>query len=345
MKFGLLVIGPAGSGKSTFCHYIHQHMEVLRRHCRLVNLDPAAEYFAYQPDIDIRDLVTVQDVEEELHLGPNGALVYAMEFLQEQIDWLESQFADFGEDELFIIDCPGQIELYTHLSLMAEICSSIQSWGIRLCACCCLDVSFMTDASKLLGGSLMALSAMVQLELPHINLLTKCDLVDKNLSLAAAQRRATGRRVRSRRDMRRTQGTQDSFEDHSDSEEEDDDEEDEDISPCSASRTFGLSALAAWPDYADEPTDAKEAAIDALLSRDPHQIVQQLDECMPAKYKALNAAFATLIEDYSLVSYLPCNVLDEESLAVVASAVDHAVQYGEDMEVRESDLIGNAQGA
>nr|CCA30170.1 hypothetical protein NCLIV_069420 [Neospora caninum Liverpool]CEL71285.1 TPA: hypothetical protein BN1204_069420 [Neospora caninum Liverpool] len=269
MKFGLLVIGPAGSGKSTFCHYMHQHMEVLRRHCRLVNLDPAAEYFAYEPDIDIRELVTVQDVEEELHLGPNGALVYAMEFLQERIDWLESQFADFGEDELFIIDCPGQIELYTHLSLMAELCNSIQSWGIRLCACCCLDVSFMTDAAKLLGGSLMALSAMVQLELPHINLLTKCDLVDKNLSLAAAQKRATGRQ---RRQRNRTQGREEGSESHSES---DDEDEDEDAS--SASRTFGLSALAAWPDYADEPADAKEAAIDALLSRDPHQIVQQLD--------------------------------------------------------------------
>ncbi|PFH34647.1 ATP-binding domain 1 family protein [Besnoitia besnoiti] len=339
MKFGLLVIGPAGSGKSTFCYYLHQHMQVLRRHCRLVNLDPAAEYFAYQPDIDIRDLVTVQDVEDELHLGPNGALVFAMEFLQQRIDWLETQFADFGEDELFILDCPGQVELYTHLALMAEICNSMQAWGLRLCACCCLDVSFMTDSAKLLGGSLMALSAMVQLELPHINLLTKCDLVDKNLSLMPSRKsRAAGRRRRPERADEHAEGD-------FDSEDEPEDETEADEANSSTSRSFGLSALAAWPDYGDEPTDAKEAAIDALLSRDPHQIVQQLDECMPAKYKALNAAFATLVEDYGLVSYLPCNVLDEESLAVVTSALDHALQYGEDLEVRESDVIGNAEGA
>ena len=34
----------------------------------------------------------------------------------------------------------------------------------------------MTDPTKFIAGSLQALSAMVQLEVPHINLLTKIDL-------------------------------------------------------------------------------------------------------------------------------------------------------------------------
>lgn len=47
----------------------------------VVNLDPAAEHFDYQPLVDIRDLITVDDAmdAEELKLGPNGGLVFCME--------------------------------------------------------------------------------------------------------------------------------------------------------------------------------------------------------------------------------------------------------------------------
>lgn len=46
-----------------------------------MNLDPAAEHFDYQPLVDIRDLITVDDAmeDEELHYGPNGGLVFCIE--------------------------------------------------------------------------------------------------------------------------------------------------------------------------------------------------------------------------------------------------------------------------
>eukprot|EP00877_Chromochloris_zofingiensis_P007753 jgi/Chrzof1/3230/Cz12g16240.t1 len=34
--------------------------------------DPAAEHFSYPVSIDIRDLISLEDVMEELQLGPNG---------------------------------------------------------------------------------------------------------------------------------------------------------------------------------------------------------------------------------------------------------------------------------
>lgn len=54
-----------------------------------MNLDPAAESFTYKPSLDVRELVTVADVMEEMELGPNGALVYSMEYLLENLNWLE----------------------------------------------------------------------------------------------------------------------------------------------------------------------------------------------------------------------------------------------------------------
>lgn len=47
----------------------------------IVNLDPAAEYFDYQPLVDIKELITVDDAMEdaELKFGPNGGLIFCME--------------------------------------------------------------------------------------------------------------------------------------------------------------------------------------------------------------------------------------------------------------------------
>ena len=56
---------------------------------------------------DVRDLVSVADVMEELDFGPNGGLVYAMEFLTKNMDWLEEELERYGDDDYLILDCPG----------------------------------------------------------------------------------------------------------------------------------------------------------------------------------------------------------------------------------------------
>lgn len=84
----------------------------------MVNLDPAAEYIPYKCDVDIRELISLSDVMEEFKLGPNGGLVYCMEYLLENIDWLEEEISNFAEEDYVLFDCPGQLELYSHLPVM-----------------------------------------------------------------------------------------------------------------------------------------------------------------------------------------------------------------------------------
>lgn len=79
MRYAVLVTGPAGAGKSTFCTALITHAQTLGRQVHLVNLDPAAERFEYSPVLDIRDLISLEDVMEELEFGPNGGLVYCFE--------------------------------------------------------------------------------------------------------------------------------------------------------------------------------------------------------------------------------------------------------------------------
>lgn len=71
--------------------------QIERNHV-IVNLDPANDNMDYevrnhvltifQCKIDIHELITQEDVMEEFKLGPNGSMIYCMEFLETNIEWL-----------------------------------------------------------------------------------------------------------------------------------------------------------------------------------------------------------------------------------------------------------------
>ncbi|KAK4142136.1 GPN-loop GTPase [Dichotomopilus funicola] len=179
-KYGVMVMGPAGVGKSTFCASLITHLQLNRRSAFYVNLDPAAEHFEHQPDLDIKDLISLEDVMEELQLGPNGGLIYCFEFLMENLDFLSEALNSLTEEYLIIFDMPGQIELYTHIPVLPTLVKFLTQPGaldIRLCAAYLLEASFVVDRAKYFAGSLSAMSAMVMLEVPHLNILSKMDLV------------------------------------------------------------------------------------------------------------------------------------------------------------------------
>lgn len=178
-KYGVLVMGPAGAGKTTFCSALIQHLRNNRRSAIYVNLDPAATDFVYQPDVDIKDLISLDDVMEEMGLGPNGGLIYCFEFLLENLDFLTEPLETVSEDYLIIIDMPGQIELYTHVPIVPALVKHLSrgSMNINLCAAYLLEGTFIVDRPKFFAGTLSAMSAMLMLEMPHINILSKMDLV------------------------------------------------------------------------------------------------------------------------------------------------------------------------
>jgi len=41
------------------------------------------------------------------------------------------------------------------------------------------------------------------------------------------------------------------------------------------------------------------------------------------------------IDDYNMVTFLPLNISDEDSISVLLQQVDNAMQYGEDEEPKE----------
>ncbi|KAG6415514.1 hypothetical protein SASPL_122926 [Salvia splendens] len=183
MGYAQLVIGPAGSGKSTYCSSLAQHCETIGRSINIVNLDPAAENFNYPVAMDIRELISLEDVMEELGLGPNGGLIYCMDLnyhmhLEENLDeWLTEELDNYLDDDYLVFDCPGQIELFSHVPVLKNFVEHLKRKNFNVCVVYLLDSQFITDVTKFISGCMASLSAMVQLELPHVNVLSKMDLV------------------------------------------------------------------------------------------------------------------------------------------------------------------------
>ena len=114
MVFGQVVIGPPGSGKTTYCTGMQQYLEALGRKVAVVNLDPANDNYTYPVAVDIHDLVDLDAAAAHCELGPNGALVYCFEYLEANLDWLVEKLAALS-DCYVLIDMPGQVQLYAHV--------------------------------------------------------------------------------------------------------------------------------------------------------------------------------------------------------------------------------------
>jgi hypothetical protein len=260
-RYAQLIIGPAGSGKSTYCSQLNEHFISLNRRLNIVNFDPAADYFDYPLSLNVKDLVNLDDVMNELNLGPNGGLMYCMEFLEDNIeDWLADELEGFGEDDYLVFDCPGEIELFTHVSVFKTLVDFLQRNGWRVCTIYILDSQFITDVSKFISGTMQALSAMTMLEVPHVNVLTKMDICPNKENL------------------------------------------------------------------------------DKFLIPDGRILADELSDSMGVRYRELNEAVVALLDDYSLVSFIPLDITSSESIASVLIQIDLAIQYGEEDEVKSRDF-------
>lgn len=178
-KFCQLVIGPAGGGKSTYCETIQTYASSVRRRVEVINLDPANDFFPYQAVADIKELISLEDVmdDEELALGPNGGLIYCMEYLCNHFEWLKELLED-GSDDYVLFDCPGQIELYCHSKVMTRLLEELTRMDFNVCTVFIMDSQFLTDPLKFVSGTMCALSSIVNIEAPSFCVLSKVDLLD-----------------------------------------------------------------------------------------------------------------------------------------------------------------------
>ncbi|RMZ80247.1 hypothetical protein DV738_g2750, partial [Chaetothyriales sp. CBS 135597] len=180
MPFAQLITGPPGAGKSTYCYGMQQFMGAIGRKASIVNLDPANDSTAYTPAVDIRDLVTLDEImnDEEDKLGPNGGVLYALEELEQNFEWLEESLTRLGEDYV-LFDCPGQVEAFTHHASLRKIFLKLEKMAYRLVVVNLIDSYVLTLPSLYISSLLLSLRTMLQMDLPQVNVLTKIDNLSK----------------------------------------------------------------------------------------------------------------------------------------------------------------------
>ncbi|XP_071955857.1 GPN-loop GTPase 2-like [Antedon mediterranea] len=183
MAFAQVLIGPPGAGKTTYCNGMKHFLTGIGRKVAIINLDPGNDLLPFTPDVDISELISVADVMDNLHLGPNGSLIYCMEYLEKNVDWLLKKLENL-KDYYLLFDCPGQVELYTHHNSFKNILQKLLKLNFKLVAVHLVDSHYCSDPSKFISVLLTSLSTMLQLELPHINVLSKIDLVETYGKLA-----------------------------------------------------------------------------------------------------------------------------------------------------------------
>jgi GTPase SAR1 family protein len=177
MPFAQVVVGPPGSGKTTYCAGVRDFLNGIERDTIIVNLDPANDHTTdHSFDIDINDLISIGPVMKNFNLGPNGGLMYCIEYLEKNIDWLQKKLLEHPKDYI-IFDCPGQVELYTHHKSMRNILKILEKDGFRITCVHLIDSYYCTNPHNYISAVTLCLSVMLQLELPHVNVLSKIDKI------------------------------------------------------------------------------------------------------------------------------------------------------------------------
>lgn len=99
------------------------------------------------------------------------------EYLLANIDWLIDQIEEL-EGHYVIFDCPGQIELYTHHKSVQNIVKTLQTTlDARLCSIHLVDSYYCSQPHVFISAALHCASTMLRLGLPHVNVLSKVDLL------------------------------------------------------------------------------------------------------------------------------------------------------------------------
>jgi len=172
-------------GKTTYCNGMSQFLRLIGRKTAVINLDPANDSLPYECAVNIEELIKLEDVMSQYGLGPNGGLVYCMDYLEKNIDWLHAKLKPLIKDHYLLFDFPGQVELFTlHSNAKNVILEMVNKWNFRLTAVHLVDAHLCSDPGKYVSALLMSLSTMLHLELPHVNVLSKIDLIESYGKLA-----------------------------------------------------------------------------------------------------------------------------------------------------------------
>lgn len=101
---------------------------------------------------------------------------------------------------------------------------------------------------------------------------------------------------------------------------------------CMLSLGIPMLCLMSKMDLVKDKKGRIRREVGRYLDPDPNLLLEDVNAQTNEKFHNLNRAVVGLIEDQNIVSFLPLDVQDEDSVNTVLSHIDNMMQYGEDEE-------------
>src|SRR4030042_6112335 len=172
----VFIIGTAGSGKSRLTAAVNDWLKMSKQDVAIVNLDPGVSSLPYQPDVDVRDYVNVDNLMDEYRLGPNGALIMASDLVADEIERISKEVEELRSD-IVLVDTSGQMELFAFRASGPYIVSELTKEQKAIVYL--FDAVFSVTPQNYVSHLFLSSAVYNRFLIPQIHVLSKCDLLPK----------------------------------------------------------------------------------------------------------------------------------------------------------------------
>ncbi|XP_074522114.1 GPN-loop GTPase 1 [Halichoeres trimaculatus] len=179
----LIVLGMAGSGKTTFVQRLTAHLHTQKSPPYVINLDPAVHEVPFPANIDIRDTVNYKEVMKQYGLGPNGGIVTSLNLFATRFDQVMQFLEKKQQNHRYVlIDTPGQIEVFTWSASGTIITEALAS-SFPCVVIYVMDTSRSVSPVTFMSNMLYACSILYKTKLPFIVVMNKTDIIDHSFAV------------------------------------------------------------------------------------------------------------------------------------------------------------------
>ena len=176
LTVSLIILGMAGSGKTTFVKKLEEEIAKVDRESYIINMDPAVHDTLYEPNLDIRDTINYKDIMLANGLGPNGAIITCLNLFATNIHKVVDLLEQRSELDYVVVDTPGQLEVFSW-SASGKLISDSMSLIFPTVLIYIVDIPRCQNPNTFSSNMLYALSIMYKMKLPLILAFNKKDVV------------------------------------------------------------------------------------------------------------------------------------------------------------------------
>lgn len=174
----ILNVGMAGSGKTTLMQRLNADLHIKNKTPFIINLDPAVINLPFDTNIDIRDTIDYKGIMKDYSLGPNGAILCALNLFAARFDLVLEAIEEAIKSEEYdyiLIDTPGQIEIFTWSASGSIIMESLSSLYPTILTYIADTPRSSEGPATFMSNMLYACSILYKSKLPLVLVFNKCD--------------------------------------------------------------------------------------------------------------------------------------------------------------------------